>query len=50
MDIATAKVEATTRTRSATCTNTHPSIQPLTWQYDIKSLARRKQVDGSTVR
>ena len=60
MDIAMAKAEATTRigcacTRARTYTHTHAhahthtSIQPLTWQHDIKSLAHREQVYGSTV-
>ena len=50
MDIATDKAEVTTRTRATTQTQTHtPLTQPLTCQHDIKSLAHRKQVDGSTV-
>ena len=31
-------------------THTPPSTRPLTWQHDIKSLVRREQIDGSTVR
>ena len=52
MDIVTAKSEATTSTwlpHTHTQTHTHTSTQPLPWQHDIKSLAHRKQVDGSTV-
>ena len=43
MDIATAKARATTRTGLP---QTHLNS---TWQHDIKSLANRKQVDGSIV-
>ena len=55
MEIATAKVGATTRTglqhtHHTTYKHTHPSTQPLTWQHDIKSLGHTEQVDGSTVR
>ena len=49
MDIATAKAKANTRAGYHTQTNTHPSTQPLTWQHAIKSLAHRKQVNGSTL-
>ena len=50
MDIATDKAEASTRTGLPyTHTHTH-TTQALTWQHDMKSLAHRKQVDGSTVR
>ena len=54
MEIANAEARATTRTELPHThkhnTHTHPSTQPLTWQHDVKSLAPRKQVDGSTVR
>ena len=39
-----------THTHTHTRTHTHTSTQPLTWQHDMKSLAHREQVDGSTVR
>ena len=52
LEIATAKVEATTRAwlpNTHAHAHTHPSTQPLTWQHDIKSPVHREQTDGSTV-
>ena len=45
MDIITAKAKAYTRTGLP---HSQPT-EPLTWQYDIKSLVHRKQVDSTKV-
>ena len=47
LEIATAKAEVTTRSGH---TQTHTSTQHLTPQHNIKSLANREHIDGSTVR
>ena len=47
MDIATAKTEVTTRTGLPHTNAPTPLTQPYTSQHDIKSLAHRKEVDGS---
>ena len=49
MRIATAKAETIFR-KMLRHTYPHPSIQPSTWQHDIKSLLHREQIDTSAVR
>ena len=53
MHIANVKAESTSRTGlqhtyAHNHTDTH-TIEPLTWQHDIRSLLHSKHVDGSTV-